>query len=58
MNSGDSSDDVSRRSFSEGGRDSVKPSIRRGGLGNDAKRQVRPGRDDRIAWRLVSHAAQ
>jgi hypothetical protein len=27
-------------------------------LGNDAKRQVRPGRDDRIAWRLVSHAAQ
>jgi hypothetical protein len=26
-------------------------------LGNDAKRQVRPGRDDRIAWRLVSHAA-
>jgi len=27
-------------------------------LGNDAKRQVRPGRDARIAWRLVSHAAQ
>jgi hypothetical protein len=29
-------------------------------LGNDAKRQVRPGsgRDDRIAWRLVWHAAQ
>jgi hypothetical protein len=27
-------------------------------LGNDAKRQVRPGRDDRIAWRLVSHAVQ
>jgi hypothetical protein len=27
-------------------------------LGNDAKRQVRPGRDDRIAWCLVSHAAQ
>jgi hypothetical protein len=29
-------------------------------LGNDAKRQVRPGsgRDDRIAWRWVSHAAQ
>jgi hypothetical protein len=27
-------------------------------LGNDAKRQVRPGKDDRIAWRLVSHAAQ
>jgi hypothetical protein len=29
-------------------------------LGNDAKRQVRPGsgRDDRIAWRSVSHAAQ
>jgi hypothetical protein len=27
-------------------------------LGNDAKRQVRPVRDDRIAWRLVSHAGQ
>jgi hypothetical protein len=27
-------------------------------LGNDAKRNARPGRDDRIAWRLVSHAAQ
>jgi hypothetical protein len=28
--------------------------------GDDAKRPVRPGsgRDDRIAWRLVSHAAQ
>jgi hypothetical protein len=26
--------------------------------GNDAKKQVRPGKDDRIAWRLVSHAAQ
>jgi hypothetical protein len=27
-------------------------------LGNDAKRQVRPARDDRIAWRLVLRAAQ
>jgi hypothetical protein len=27
-------------------------------LGNDAKRQVRPARDDRDAWLLVSHAAQ
>jgi hypothetical protein len=41
----------------EGGRDSVKVAQYEV-LGNDAKRQVRPGRDDRIAWRLVSHAAQ
>jgi hypothetical protein len=27
------------------------------GLGNDAKRQVRPARDDRDAWLLVSNAA-
>jgi hypothetical protein len=42
---------------SEGGRDSVKVAQYEV-LGNDAKRQVRPGRDDRIAWRLVSHAVQ
>jgi hypothetical protein len=41
----------------EGGRDSVKVAQYEV-LGNDAKKQVRPGRDDRIAWRLVSHAAQ
>jgi hypothetical protein len=28
------------------------------GLGNGAKRHVRPARDDRNAWLLVSHAAQ
>jgi hypothetical protein len=27
-------------------------------LGNGAKRRVRPGRDDRNAWLLVSHEAQ
>jgi hypothetical protein len=41
----------------EGGRDPVKVAQYEV-LGNDAKRQVRPGRDDRIAWRLVSYAAQ
>jgi hypothetical protein len=41
----------------EGGRDSVKVAQYEV-LGNDAKRQVRPGRDDRIAWRLVWHVAQ
>jgi hypothetical protein len=48
---------TAKRRRGEGGRDSVKVAQYEV-LGNDAKRQVRPGRDDRIAWRLVSHAAQ
>jgi hypothetical protein len=50
---------TAKRRRGEGGRDSVKvPQYEV--LGNDAERRVRPGsgRDDRIAWRLVWHAAQ
>jgi hypothetical protein len=48
---------TAKRRRGEGGRDSLKVAQYEV-LGNDAKRQVRPGRDDRIAWRLLSHAAQ
>jgi hypothetical protein len=48
---------TAKRRRGEGGRDSVKVAQYEV-LGNDAKKQVRPVRDDRIAWRLVSHAAQ
>jgi hypothetical protein len=48
---------TAKRRRGEGGRDSVKVAQYEV-LGNDAKKQVRPVRDDRIAWRLVWHAAQ
>jgi hypothetical protein len=48
---------LARRRRGEGGRDSMKVAQYEV-LGNEAKRQVRPVRDDRNARLLVSYAAQ
>jgi hypothetical protein len=49
---------VRRSPEGEGGRDSVKVEAQYEVLGNEAKRQVRPIRDDRNARLLVWHVAQ